>query len=111
MRRKRRQKRARDERRHEKRIIEKENRLMGIYPTPKIQIQSYHQFPIVGSLEEGGSPSLSSTSFTTESTLSLNDYVNASPSSSDGLTENVSNLHLNDNSNNISGPSFANVST
>lgn len=43
-----RQRRARDERRREKKIVEEENRRWGHYPTPHIRIESHHHFPQCG---------------------------------------------------------------
>ncbi|XP_077268274.1 E3 ubiquitin-protein ligase RNF10 isoform X1 [Temnothorax americanus] len=40
-----REQRAREERKREKKIIEEENRQIGIYPTPNIDIESYQHFP------------------------------------------------------------------
>ncbi|XP_018392986.1 PREDICTED: RING finger protein 10 isoform X2 [Cyphomyrmex costatus] len=40
-----REQREREERKREKKIIEEENRQIGIYPTPNIDIESYQHFP------------------------------------------------------------------
>jgi hypothetical protein len=40
-----REQREREERKREKKIIEEENRQIGIYPTPNIDIESYRHFP------------------------------------------------------------------
>ncbi|EGI70202.1 PREDICTED: RING finger protein 10 isoform X1 [Acromyrmex echinatior] len=40
-----REQREREERKREKKIIEEENRQIGIYPTPDIDIESYQHFP------------------------------------------------------------------
>ncbi|XP_072761845.1 E3 ubiquitin-protein ligase RNF10 [Anoplolepis gracilipes] len=45
LRQKNREQKEREEKKREKRIIEVENRLIGIYPTPKIDIESYQHFP------------------------------------------------------------------
>jgi hypothetical protein len=47
-RRRKRQRRAKEERRREKRITEEENKRLGRYPTPRIKIESHHQFPECG---------------------------------------------------------------
>ncbi|XP_063239147.1 E3 ubiquitin-protein ligase RNF10 isoform X2 [Bacillus rossius redtenbacheri] len=49
MRKRKRQHRAREERRREKHITEEENRRWGRGPAPKIRLESHHQFPLCGS--------------------------------------------------------------
>lgn len=41
-----RQRRAKDEKRREKRIAEEENRKIGNFPTPNIHLESFQQFPV-----------------------------------------------------------------
>lgn len=44
-RRKRREQKKREEKKREDKITEEENRLIGIYRTPNIDIESYQEFP------------------------------------------------------------------
>lgn len=45
LRQKNREQKKREENKREKKIIEVENRLIGIYPTPNIDIESHQHFP------------------------------------------------------------------
>jgi len=45
LRQKNRKEKEREEKKREKRIIEVENKLIGIYPTPNIDIESHQHFP------------------------------------------------------------------
>lgn len=57
-RKKKRQKRARDERKREKKIAEVELRQMGRHATPRLRLDSFHHFPQCGISEEDIPPPL-----------------------------------------------------
>lgn len=111
-RRRRRQKRARDERIHDKRVTEKTNRLIGKYPTANIHIESLNQFPNFQP-SSSGNDSFTSCSVETE-------FLPLTPTSSSAVDECFEKLslagssyseknNLNVQATNKAGPSFANV--
>lgn len=85
-RRKRRQQKARDEKRREKRIAEEENKkYLGRFPTPKIHIESHHDFPQFKQSTPEGATAACSSSYQHQRTDSESTPRSLSPVSSSSI--------------------------
>lgn len=112
IRKRRRMRRARDERRREKRINEEENKRWGRFPTPHISIDSHQQFPSCGfELENTGSsiPESATSSLSSSPAHTFDEFASVSSTLENVcLDENpLPEFSASPGTQNTSGPSFA----